>query len=66
VRSGKKPADWTAEALVKFDPAFKPEMIALMKPSEGMKTREIRGGTGPSSVKAALETARARLIEMTK
>jgi argininosuccinate lyase len=46
---------------VKFDPAFKPEMIALMKPSEGMKTREIRGGTGPSAVKAALETARARL-----
>jgi argininosuccinate lyase len=61
VRSGKKPADWTAEALVKFDPAFKPEMIALMKPSEGMKTREIRGGTGPAAVKAALETARARL-----
>ncbi len=66
VRSGKKPADWTAEALLKFDPAFKPEMIALMKPSEGMKTREIRGGTGPKSVAAALNTARARLAEMTK
>jgi argininosuccinate lyase len=66
VRSGKKPADWTADALVKFDAAFKPEMIALMKPSEGMKTREIRGGTGPKAVGMALETARARLAEMTK
>src|SRR5262249_97305 len=46
VRAGKKPADWTAEELVKFAPEFKPEMIALMNPSEGMKTREIRGGTG--------------------
>jgi argininosuccinate lyase len=66
VRSGKKPADWTAESLVAFDAAFKPEMITLMKPSEGMKTREIRGGTGPAAVKAALETARGRLIEMTR
>lgn len=66
VRGGKKPADWTAETLVKFDPAFKPEMIALMKPNEGMKTREIRGGTGPAAVKTALETARVRLSEMTK
>jgi argininosuccinate lyase len=66
VRSGRKPADWTAEALVAFDPAFKPEMIALMKPSEGMKTREIRGGTGPATVAKALATARERLTELTK
>jgi argininosuccinate lyase len=64
VRSGKKPADWTAKDLVAFAPEFKPEMIALMKPSEGMKTREIRGGTGPKSVTVALETARARLDAM--
>jgi argininosuccinate lyase len=50
--------------LVAFAPEFKPEMIALMKPSEGMKTREIRGGTGPKSVTVALETARARLDAM--
>ena len=66
VRNGKKPADWTAEALVAFDAAFKPEMIALMKPAEGMKTREIRGGTGPATVAAALKTARERLAALAK
>ena len=35
-----------------FEPAFTPDMIALMQPSEGMKTREIHGGTGPASVAA--------------
>jgi argininosuccinate lyase len=65
VRSGKKPADWTAEDLVKFAPEFTPAMIALMKPSEGMRTREIRGGTGPKAVAAALAAARARLEQMT-
>ena len=66
VRTGKKPADWTAEELVAFDAAFKPEMIALMKPAEGMKTREIRGGTGPATVAAALMAARERLAGLGK
>jgi argininosuccinate lyase len=57
VSSGKKPADWTAADLVKFAPEFKPEMIALMKPAEGMKSRVVPGGTAPSSVAAALEAA---------
>jgi argininosuccinate lyase len=61
VRSGKKPADWSAEELTKFAPEFKPEMIALMRPAEGMKTREIRGGTGPETVAAALNEAGSRL-----
>ncbi len=61
VKAGKRPADWTAEELVRFAPEFKPEMIALMQPGEGMKTREIRGGTGPSAVAAALEQAEKRL-----
>ena len=33
----------------------------LLKPAEGMKSREIRGGTGPESVAQALREARARL-----
>jgi hypothetical protein len=41
-------------------------MIALMQPSEGMKTREIRGGTGPATVAKALATARERLASFTK
>ena len=46
VRAGKRPADWDAAGLVKFAPEFTPEMARLMRPAEGMKTREIRGGTG--------------------
>ena len=60
-RDGKRPADWTAEALAAFDPRLTSEFAALLKPREGMKTREIRGGTGPVTVAAALEEAAARL-----
>ncbi len=59
-RDGKRPADWTAEALAAFDPRLTPEFAALLKPREGMKTREIRGGTGPVTVAAALDEATAR------
>jgi len=63
VRAGKKPSGWTAAELLAFDPGFTPAMIALMQPAEGMKTREIRGGTGPASVAAALDQAAARITE---
>jgi argininosuccinate lyase len=63
VRAGKKPSAWTAAELLAFDPGFTPAMIALMQPAEGMKTREIRGGTGPASVAAALDQAAARITE---
>jgi argininosuccinate lyase len=63
VKSGKKPADWTAGDLMNFAPEFTPEMALLMNPAEGMKTREIEGGTGPKSVAAALEQASVRLTE---
>ena len=63
VRAGKKPSAWTAAELAAFDPGFTDTMIALMHPAEGMKTREIRGGTGPASVAAALEQAAGRIAE---
>jgi argininosuccinate lyase len=62
-QAGKKPSAWTAAELAAFDPGFTPTMIALMKPSEGMKTREIHGGTGPSSVAEALDQAAARITQ---
>ena len=64
VRSGKKPSDWTPESLAAFDPGFTPEMARLLDPREGMKTREIPGGTGPRAVAAALAEAQARLEAM--
>jgi argininosuccinate lyase len=64
VRAGRKPADWTAEELVKFAPEFKPEMIRLMQPREGMKSREVRGGTGPQAVAKALDEAATRLSQL--
>jgi argininosuccinate lyase len=51
---------------VKFAPEFTPEMAKLLKPAEGMKTREIRGGTGPKAVAAALKEAEARLAGLKK
>jgi len=65
-RDGKKPADWTAESLAAFDARLTPEFAALMKPREGMKTREIPGGTGPQSVAAALQEAAARWEQLAR
>jgi len=64
VRSGKKPADWTARELQAFAPEFTPDLARLLDPREGMRSREIRGGTGPQAVAQALEEARARLARM--
>jgi argininosuccinate lyase len=64
VRAGKRPGDWNAESLGKFAPEFTPEVAVLLDPREGMKTREILGGTGPETVAAALVTARIRLANL--
>jgi argininosuccinate lyase len=64
VRSGKKPADWTAEQMAQFAPEFTGDLAALLDPRRGMQSREIAGGTGPRSVAAALAAAKARLTRM--
>ncbi|MCU1238461.1 MAG: argininosuccinate lyase [Candidatus Solibacter sp.] len=61
VRAGKKPADWTAEDMQNFAPEFTPDFVALLNPAEGMKSREIPGGTGPKAVATALAHARQLL-----
>ena len=63
VKSGKKPSDWTAQELTSFAPEFTPEMVRLLNPVEGMKTRELPGGTGPAAVARAIDEAEARLRE---
>jgi argininosuccinate lyase len=65
VRSGKKPADWTATEMRAFAPEFTGEMAELLEPKQGMRSREVPGGTGPDAVGAALAAARQRLSEMT-
>ncbi|HZT36971.1 MAG TPA: argininosuccinate lyase [Bryobacteraceae bacterium] len=57
VQQGKRPGDWTADELVAFAPEFSRDMIRFLKPAEGMKTREIPGGTGPRAVRSALAEA---------
>jgi argininosuccinate lyase len=64
VRAGKKPADWSARDLAAFAPEFNAECAAALRPTEGMKTREIPGGTGPQHVAAALEQAQSRLDQL--
>ena len=61
VKEGRQPSSWNAQSLAAFHPAFTPEMAKLLDPREGMKTREIAGGTGPLHVARALAEARTRL-----
>ena len=49
------------EGQTEFAPEFTAEMAALLHPGQGMKTREIQGGTGPQTVAAALKDAAVRL-----
>jgi argininosuccinate lyase len=64
VKTGKKPGDWTAEQLSAFAPEFTASVVRLLNPLEGMKSRELPGGTGPSAVARALSDAKERLEAM--
>jgi len=64
VRTGKRPADWTAEEMRLFAPEFTGDFAALLDPKNGMRSREVPGGTGPNTVAAALAAAKQRLDEM--
>jgi argininosuccinate lyase len=66
LRAGKKPSDWTPQALAAFAPEFTEDMARLLHPQEGMKSREILGGTGPESVAKALQEAERRLRELSR
>ena len=62
--AGRKPADWTPEEIARFAPEFTVELAALVDPKQGMRSREIAGGTGPAAVAAALAEAEERLNRM--
>ena len=64
IKQNRKPSEWTAEQLVAFAPEFTAEMVKLMDPAEGMKTRTVQGATGPAAVAQALNEAEARLMQM--
>jgi len=53
--------DWTADELTAFAPEFTSDMIRFMHPAEGLKTRELPGGSGPQTVSRALDEAESRL-----
>jgi argininosuccinate lyase len=63
-RNHKKPSDWNAASLAAFAPEFTPDIAALLHPAEGMKSREVIGGTGPQAVATALAAARERLAKL--
>ena len=58
VRAGKKPADWTPRSSRPSRRSSRRRWRAA-RPDEGMKTREMPGGTGPEAVAAALAEAAA-------
>jgi argininosuccinate lyase len=61
IQQGKQPLDWTADQLTAFAPEFTSDMLRLLNPTEGMKTRELPGGSGPAAVAKALDQAEERL-----
>jgi argininosuccinate lyase len=61
VLQGKKPSEWTPESLHAFAPEFTPEIAKFLDPKEGLRTREVKGGTGPQAVAEARKAARASL-----
>jgi len=65
LQNGMKPADWSPSELAAFAPEMRPEMAALMNPKEGMKSRQVPGGTAPEQVHAALAAAAERLAALT-
>ncbi len=64
LRRGKRPAEWTAEEMAQFAPELTPDIAALLHPGEGLKTRNVPGGTGPEAVARALRKAKERLAAM--
>src|SRR5258708_23026321 len=46
VRAGKRPADWTAREMQALAPEFTGDFAALLDPQNGMRSREVPGGTG--------------------
>ena len=60
IRQGKKPMDLNDADLAGFPPGAR----ALLDPREGMKSRELPGGTGPRAVARALGEARERVARM--
>ncbi len=63
VKQSKKPADWSAQQLAAFDPALNADIARYLRPGEGIRTRELPGGTGPETVAGALNQAEARLTQ---
>src|SRR5690242_14869010 len=64
VKQGKTPGQWTADELAAFAPEFTHDMARLLQPIEGMKTRQVPGGTAPETVAKALVDAENRLSVM--
>jgi len=64
VKQKKQPWQWTAPELVAFAPEFRPEMVELLHPAAGMRSRQLPGGTGQEAVSRALEEAERRLAGM--
>jgi argininosuccinate lyase len=64
IKSGRRPSDWDGAAMAAFAPEFNQDMARLLTPCEGMKSRNLPGGTGPVAVAAALTEAQSRLETM--
>ncbi len=61
LRAGKQPQDSTLDDLQRYSPLFDKKALPLLTPEAGVARRTVSGGTAPSSIRQALNEARAWL-----
>ena len=61
LRAGKQPPDCSLADLKRYSPLFDEKCLPLLTPEAGIARRTVSGGTAPSSVRLALQEARAWL-----
>ncbi len=61
LRAGRQPQDSTLDDLKRFSPLFDKKALPLLTPEAGVARRTVFGGTSQSSVRQALQEARAWL-----
>jgi argininosuccinate lyase len=61
VQSGKAPRDWTLAELREVAPEFDEEAVGMLTARRALGNHVVPGGTGPASVRTALEEEQQRL-----
>ena len=64
VKSGRSPSDWTLDELRELAPELDEKASLAIAPRAALENHQLAGGTAPSRVAEALETAKRRLARL--